>query len=79
MIPWHVVSGLNGAVMVLPRDRLNDGHGPLNTTRRAYARMCRVSHRHSSGTVLAKIHPLDPSGASFRTSESLNDALPDRR
>jgi hypothetical protein len=27
MIPWHVVSGLNGAVMVLPRDGLNDGHG----------------------------------------------------
>lgn len=27
MIPWHVVSGMNGAVMVLPRDGLNDGHG----------------------------------------------------
>jgi len=25
MIPWHVVSGMNGAVMVLPRDGLNDG------------------------------------------------------
>ncbi|WP_316166021.1 MULTISPECIES: copper-containing nitrite reductase [unclassified Bradyrhizobium] len=31
MIPWHVVSGMNGAVMVLPRDGLNDGHGhPLH-------------------------------------------------
>jgi nitrite reductase (NO-forming) len=26
MIPWHVVSGMNGAVMVLPRDGLNDGN-----------------------------------------------------
>src|SRR4051812_49408973 len=25
MIPWHIVSGMNGAVMVLPRDGLNDG------------------------------------------------------
>ncbi|WP_316184584.1 copper-containing nitrite reductase [Bradyrhizobium sp. SZCCHNRI1003] len=31
MIPWHVVSGMNGAVMVLPRDGLNEGHGhPLH-------------------------------------------------
>src|SRR3954447_1913318 len=27
MIPWHVVSGMNGAVMVLPRDGLTDGKG----------------------------------------------------
>ena len=27
MIPWHVVSGMNGAVMVLPRDGLKDGEG----------------------------------------------------
>src|SRR5438132_786708 len=27
MITWHVVSGMNGAVMVLPRDGLNDGKG----------------------------------------------------
>ena len=27
MIPWHVVAGMNGAVMVLPRDGLNDGKG----------------------------------------------------
>jgi nitrite reductase (NO-forming) len=27
MIPWHVVSGMAGAVMVLPRDGLNDGKG----------------------------------------------------
>jgi len=26
MTPWHVVSGMNGAVMVLPRDELNEGH-----------------------------------------------------
>lgn len=27
MIPWHVVSGMNGAIMVLPRDGLRDGVG----------------------------------------------------
>jgi nitrite reductase (NO-forming) len=27
MIPWHVVSGMNGAIMVLPRDGLKDGVG----------------------------------------------------
>ncbi len=31
MIPWHVVSGMNGAIMVLPRDGLKDGKGkPLH-------------------------------------------------
>jgi nitrite reductase (NO-forming) len=37
MIPWHVVSGMNGAVMVLPRDGLNDGKGhPLHYDRIFY-------------------------------------------
>ncbi|MEG7359177.1 copper-containing nitrite reductase [Pseudomonas citronellolis] len=27
MIPWHVVSGMNGAIMVLPRDGLKDRDG----------------------------------------------------
>lgn len=27
MIPWHVVSGMSGAMMVLPRDGLKDGDG----------------------------------------------------
>lgn len=27
MIPWHVVSGLNGVIMVLPRDGLKDANG----------------------------------------------------
>ena len=31
MIPWHVVSGMHGVVMVLPRDGLKDGGGkPLH-------------------------------------------------
>jgi len=31
MIPWHVASGMSGAVMVLPRDGLKDGAGkPLH-------------------------------------------------
>jgi nitrite reductase (NO-forming) len=37
MIPWHVVSGLNGAIMVLPREGLTDGHGkPLHYDRVYY-------------------------------------------
>ncbi len=37
MIPWHVVSGMNGAVMVLPREGLNDGKGkPLKYDRVYY-------------------------------------------
>ena len=27
MVPWHVTSGMNGAIMVLPREGLTDGHG----------------------------------------------------
>lgn len=37
MIPWHVVSGMNGAIMVLPRDGLKDGLGkPLKYDRIYY-------------------------------------------
>jgi nitrite reductase (NO-forming) len=36
MIPWHVVSGMNGAIMVLPRNGLSDGHGKPLTYDRIY-------------------------------------------
>ncbi len=37
MIPWHVVAGMNGAVMVLPRDGLKDTNGnPLRYDRIYY-------------------------------------------
>jgi len=36
MIPWHVVSGMNGAIMVLPRDGLKDGQGKALTYDRIY-------------------------------------------
>ncbi|CEG07024.1 Copper-containing nitrite reductase precursor [Afipia felis] len=37
MIPWHVVSGMNGAVMVLPRDGLKDETGkPLHYDKAYY-------------------------------------------
>ena len=37
MIPWHVVSGMNGAIMVLPREGLKDGYGkPLKYDRVYY-------------------------------------------
>jgi nitrite reductase (NO-forming) len=36
MIPWHVVSGMSGAVMVLPRDGLKDGSGKALKYDRVY-------------------------------------------
>lgn len=36
MIPFHVVSGMNGAIMVLPRDGLRDAEGKLVKYDRAY-------------------------------------------
>ncbi len=36
MTPFHVVSGMNGAIMVLPRDGIKDGDGQLVTYDRAY-------------------------------------------
>ena len=37
MIPWHVVSGMSGAIMVLPREGLTDGSGkPLHYDRVYY-------------------------------------------
>lgn len=37
MIPWHVVSGMNGAIMVLPRDGLKDEKGgPLSYDKVVY-------------------------------------------
>ena len=36
MIPWHVVSGMNGAIMVLPRGGLTDGAGKPLTYDRVY-------------------------------------------
>jgi len=36
MIPWHVVHGMNGAIMVLPRDGLRDKKGKLIKYDRAY-------------------------------------------
>ena len=36
MVPWHVVHGMNGAIMVLPRDGLKDPAGNSITYDRAY-------------------------------------------
>jgi len=36
MTPWHVVMGMNGAVMVLPREGLSDGDGNSLTYDKAY-------------------------------------------
>ncbi|MCJ9749535.1 copper-containing nitrite reductase [Neorhizobium sp. BETTINA12A] len=36
MVPWHVTSGMNGAIMVLPRDGLKDGNGKPLTYDKIY-------------------------------------------
>jgi len=36
MVPWHVTSGMNGAIMVLPRDGLKDAKGNELVYDRAY-------------------------------------------
>ena len=37
MVPWHITSGMNGAIMVLPREGLTDGKGnPLSYDRVYY-------------------------------------------
>lgn len=36
MTPWHVVQGMSGAIMVLPRNGLNDGNGKALRYDRAY-------------------------------------------
>jgi nitrite reductase (NO-forming) len=36
MVPWHVVSGMSGTIMVLPREGLKDAAGNLVTYDRAY-------------------------------------------
>jgi len=36
MVPWHVVHGMNGAIMILPRDGLKDGAGKRIRYDRAY-------------------------------------------
>jgi nitrite reductase (NO-forming) len=36
MTPWHVVMGMNGAIMVLPREGLSDGDGNSLTYDKAY-------------------------------------------
>lgn len=36
MVPWHVTSGMNGAIMVLPREGLTDGKGNSITYDKVY-------------------------------------------
>ena len=65
MIPWHVVSGMNGAIMVLPRDGLKDRNGkPLTYDKIFYV-------GESDFYV-----PRDDKG-NFRTFESLGDSYAD--
>ena len=65
MIPWHVVSGMNGAVMVLPRGGLKDRDGnPIRYDRAYY-----VGEQDF-------YVPMDEDGR-FKTYESLGDSFAD--
>jgi nitrite reductase (NO-forming) len=65
MIPWHVVTGMNGAVMVLPREGLKDADGkPLH-----YDRIFYIGENDF-------YVPRDEKGK-FKSYESLGDAFPD--
>ncbi|HET9904085.1 MAG TPA: copper-containing nitrite reductase [Xanthobacteraceae bacterium] len=65
MIPWHVVSGMHGAVMVLPRDGLKDAAGrPLRYDRIYYI------GEHDLYV------PRDENGR-FKTYESAAESYPD--
>lgn len=65
MIPWHVCSGMNGAIMVLPREGLSDGAGnPL--------RYDRIFYVGESDFYI----PRDETGA-YRTYNSLGEAFDD--
>lgn len=65
MIPWHVVSGMNGAVMVLPRGGLKDRDGnPIRYDRAYY-----VGEQDF-------YVPMDEDGE-FKTYESLGDSFAD--
>ncbi len=65
MIPWHVVSGMNGAIMVLPRKGLTDGNGqPLH-----YDRIYYVGEQDL-------YVPRDEKGA-YKTYESIGESYAD--
>jgi nitrite reductase (NO-forming) len=65
MIPWHVVSGMSGAVMVLPRTGLADGDGkPLH-----YDRIYYVGENDF-------YIPRDEKGK-YKSYQSLTDSYPD--
>ncbi|GAB1478717.1 copper-containing nitrite reductase [Paracoccaceae bacterium] len=65
MVPWHVTSGMNGAIMVLPRDGLKDHQGnPLR-----YDRVYYVGEQDF-------YVPRDESGA-YKTYESAGESYDD--
>ena len=65
MVPWHVTSGMNGAIMVLPREGLKDGKGnPI-----AYDRVYYVGEQDF-------YVPKDEDG-NYKTYESIGDGYAD--
>ena len=64
MTPWHVVSGMNGAVMVLPRAGLTDGRGKPLALRPHL--LCRRERLLCAARRRGKYKTYDSPGESFR-------------
>ena len=64
MIPWHVVSGMNGAVMVLPRDGLNDRKGKALKYDKVYY-IGETGHVCARATRRATSSPTSSAGESY--------------
>jgi len=73
MIPWHVVSGMNGAIMVLPREGLTDGNGkPLRYDRIYYiGESDFYIPRDEEGNFKAYASPLDAFGETIEIMRKL--------
>jgi len=73
MIPWHVVSGMNGAIMVLPREGLSDGAGkPLRYDRVYYiGETDFYIPRDEEGTFKTYASPLEAFGETIEVMRKL--------
>ena len=66
MIPWHVVSGMNGAVLVLPREGLADGAGKKLATTASIMSASRTSMCRATPAARTRPTPRPPIRSSTR-------------
>ncbi len=69
MVPWHVVSGMSGTIMVLPRDGLKDEAGNPVTYDKAYTpsgSSTSTFRRTRTGTMSTTRAPVTPTPTRWR-------------